>query len=206
MVWLFLISTNFDCLEFGSYLGCLLLLLLLNRCSEWVGDSSLSTTHRSDLNFFFLGGHLSHELHVLGTPRLNVFFCLSPEFHLPTCMRSSFVIRSTVFLHSILFKVLCGSLVTTEFHLLDLLQLPLVHFQRSIYRVSLFKLEDLPNEWNMDTHVSMFSSALVTDEDADVRWCPFGVLLFAVKTDLLHNKLEYWLSTYFVLRQGHKFS
>ena len=87
--------------------------------------------------------------------------------------------------HSILLIECLSKLVAAKLHLLELPQLPSVHFEGS-------------NKRDMDAHASVVACALVAKEDAYVGRAPLRVLALAVEaglqkennTVLLHDRKD----------------
>lgn len=74
--------------------------------------------------------------------------------------------------HAIFLIKCLGQFIATEFHLLEFVGLPAVHFEGA-------------DERYVDAHTPMVSSALVAQEDADVSGAPFWVLAAAVEANFV---------------------
>lgn len=103
--------------------------------------------------------------------------------------------------HLVLF-IICHSLfISSEFHSLNIFNLPSVHFQRS---KGFYCINRIPDKRNMGAVVSVSWSAFVADENTDSWGGPLGVFRLTVKADL-----KYWIEeiskwVYLILRYKDK--
>ena len=91
---------------------------------------------------------------------------LGSQLSLIASVRGHLVVGLPAYQHAVLLVVIMGILVATQLHRIELFQLPLVHLERPTHLDSTCHL---PDKGDVNTHRSMFASALVAQENADVR-------------------------------------